>query len=193
MTDQHPLRPPPRKQTGVPRRFGVGVMLVIMTMYAVLFAVLQQTPAGFFVTVALFFTIVGLAQAILYKGRNPRKASIVTGAGLGLLLALIGDALALVLSVQGGAPFSEIASLVLWLLFAALCGVVFGALFGYLAGGLTAGVFLLFNKVQPPLEDPADEKPAEEDKTPDPPADAAQQQRAPGVSAGIGPQQDAPA
>jgi L-lysine 2,3-aminomutase len=40
MSQTQPI-PPGRKQTGVPRRFGMGVLLVITTMYAVLFACLH--------------------------------------------------------------------------------------------------------------------------------------------------------
>ena len=87
---------PPGNQTGVPRRFGVAVMLVVTTMYAVLFAAIRTwvvvatlgppAPAiiaALFVVIVGFFTIVGLSQAILFKGRNPRWASIVTGTILG--------------------------------------------------------------------------------------------------------------
>ena len=73
---------PPLKQMGVPRRFGVGVMLVIMTMYAMLFAALKDTDAVFFVVAAVFVTIIGLSQAILFKGHDPRKASVITGMAL---------------------------------------------------------------------------------------------------------------
>ena len=154
---QHPVDQPPRKQTGVPRRFGVGVMLVITTMYALLFALLSGLgfPPLAFVTIALFFTGVGLGQAFLYKGRDPRKASIVAGLVL-TPLALI------VVGIDTG---SDPAGFLVLYIFSGL-----GALPGYLAGGLIAGVFLFLNKVQPPLDDPADENPAEETKIPDRPA-----------------------
>ena len=52
-------------------RFGIGTLLIITTMYAVLFAVLRAfrvSPLAF-VVVALFFTAVGLGQKILFKVR----------------------------------------------------------------------------------------------------------------------------
>ena len=59
-----------KKQTGVPRRFGMAVAMVIMTMYAMLFGVLKSfgTPPIAFVLIALFFTGVGVSQAVLFKG-----------------------------------------------------------------------------------------------------------------------------
>ncbi len=162
MTDQHPLRPPLRKQTGVPRRFGVGVMLVITTMYALLFALLKGLHFSplVFVTVALFFTLVGLAQAVLFKGRNPRRASTLAGVVLCTLLMLAGGIVDF--RVGGGRPRTWQDRLVA-IIFDPTAYVLsgFGALPGYLAGGLIAGVFLFLNKVQPPLEDPVDEKPAD--------------------------------
>ncbi len=157
MTDAHPTRRPPRQQTGVPRRFGVGVMLVITTMYAVLFALMSSLrfPPSIFVATTFFFTGIGLAQAVLFKGRNPRVASILAGVVLSPLAIIAGG---IVQANVGRGVIEEVdAILVVFLYF--LSGI--GALPGYLAGGLIAGVFLFLNKVQPPLEDPVDEKPAD--------------------------------
>ena len=140
-----------RKQTGVPRRFGVGAAMVIMTMYALLFAALQRTPAIIFVAVSAFFTVVGVAQAVLYKGRNPRLASVVAGMVACPVIAIIAT---IVAAPRGSNQAVAIAGEL-------LC-TLFGGGFGYLAGGLIAGVFLFLNKVQPPLED---EEP-EGEKTP---------------------------
>jgi hypothetical protein len=149
---------PSRKQTGVPRRFGVAVMLVIMTMYAVLFAAMQKLPAVFFICIATFFTGVGLAQTILYKGRDPRRASVVAGMTLYPLLLVVA-AFVMVMSGGGHPPdIRDLSRALITLLAVFYFFSGFGALAGYLAGGLIAGVFLLFNKVQTPLEDPeADE------------------------------------
>ena len=156
----------------MPRRFGVGVMLVITTMYAVLFAVIQRASAWNFAVIAIFFTLVGLAQAVLFKGRNPRRASAVTGVVFGVLLVLVSSR---------SVPILRQLAIPCPLPLAILLGR-FWALFGYLAGGLIAGVFLFLNKVQTPLDDPADEKPA-----------AGTEQGAPGVRCGDRPQQDTPA
>ncbi len=158
----------PRKQTGVPRRFGASVMLVIMTMYAVLFAAMQtvqvlvhERDPLLFVMVSIFVTGVGLAQAILYGGRQPRKASILAGIILAAPMAFIA-------LVQRHQTLDEPA-IIGFLYF--ISG--FGALAGYVAGGAIAGVFLLLNKVQPPLDDPEDEGPAAEEDSQDLPADRA--------------------
>ena len=156
----------PRKPTGVPRRFGVAVMLVIMTMYAVLFAVMQKLPALFFVGIATFFTGVGLGQAILYEGRSPRKASAVTGMVLYPVLLIVG---AVIMAHNDRTIPDPSENPLLFAVVVVLAGFLvafyflsgFGAGAGYLAGGLIAGVFLLFNKVQPPLDDPEEESDAE--------------------------------
>jgi hypothetical protein len=58
-------------EAGVPNRFGVGTLLVISTMYAVLFAVwrfIQGSPVVL-VLVTLFFSAIGLGQMLLYHGQ----------------------------------------------------------------------------------------------------------------------------
>ena len=172
----------PRKQTGVPRRFGVGVMLLITTMYAVLFSaiklmIVQSLPgaptttvaaaeAVFFVVIVGYFTMIGLSQALLYKGRNPRRASIVTSMVLAGLVTLVGGIGGLVVEVlQEGVVVLLLVLLFspLILLAAAAC-VAIGGLVGYLVGRMIAGTFLLLNRVQPPLEDPEDDGPSAEKK-----------------------------
>jgi hypothetical protein len=149
----------PRKQTGVPRRFGVAALLVIVTMYAVLFAAMQtvqtlvhQRDPLLFVMVAIFVTGVGLSQAVFFKGHNPRKASVLTGIVLAAPMTLVA---LLRRPLIDRSAFIEALVVV-------FCYVLsgFGALAGYLVGGAIAGVFLLLNKVQPPLDDPEDEGPA---------------------------------
>ncbi len=161
---------PPLKQTGVPRRFGVGVMLVIMTMYAMLFAALKNTDAVFFVLAAVFVTIIGLSQAILFKGHDPRKASVITGMALGILFPVLASVVVLISGIIDGKAATALIAALFPLLFGVLVGGGLGAIAGYLAGLLIAGVFLLFNKVQRPLEDPDDEEPDAKKVAPDPPA-----------------------
>jgi MFS family permease len=158
-----PIRPagPPRKQTGVPRRFGVGTLLVIVTMYAVLFTVLQKTDPAFFVLVVVFVTIIGLSQAILFKGHDPRLASMVTGMALGTLLPIVTSVVVLVVAIIHGDVTEGLGAAVFTIFLGVPVGAGFGVVAGYLAGLLIAGVFLLFNKIQPPLEDPDNEEPDE--------------------------------
>lgn len=67
---------------GVPRQFGVGTLLVITAMYALLFGLLRafSCPTFGFVLVASFVTAVGLGQMLLFKGKEPRDASLLVGA-----------------------------------------------------------------------------------------------------------------
>ncbi len=129
-----------RPAVGVPRRFGMGILLLMVTMYAVLFAVsrlLAQGNPAVLVAVAVFFTGVGLGQMLLYCGRYPRAASVWVGAclfpvevlGLIFVYHFLGDS-----------------SWVVGLLVLFLLSPILGAFLGYLAGGLTAGVFLLLEK-----------------------------------------------
>jgi len=153
-------------------------MIVITTMYAVLFAALQCAPPDLFTalawlftsrrpnaaatelarvlvfaTVAMFFTVVGISQAVLFKGRNPRRASILTGMVLGLLIGLACNAVALksLFSLGNGRYFWHWHIIERCIVMEILSAII-GAFAGYLAGGATAGVFLLLNKVQPPLD-----------------------------------------
>ena len=69
---------------GVPRRFGMAVVLLMVTMYAVLFSAMQSlnTHPAVFVVVAILVTGVGLGQILMYEGKHPRAASIWVGACL---------------------------------------------------------------------------------------------------------------
>ena len=169
------MRRRPRKQTGVPRRFGIGAMMVITTMYAVLFAVLQCAPPDLFstlamlfsyrrpsaaaaetarivlfATVAMFVTVVGVSQAVLFKGRNPRRASILTGMVLGLLITAVVAVLRW--RYWGYGSINLTWRWIVLFIVSTILSAICGAIAGYLAGGATAGVFLLLNKVQPPLD-----------------------------------------
>ena len=129
-------------EAGVPRRFGVGIMLVITTMYAVLFSVLETFGAHpvVFVAIAIFFTAVGLGQMLLFKGQHPRRASIIVGASLLGGLSILGGVFGVVIGGGWGIVGFLCCAIVLW--------VICGALFGYLAGGLIAGVFLVIDKLE---------------------------------------------
>lgn len=124
---------------GVPRRFGLGILFMMTTIYAVLFAVLQLlgVPVELFLVIVVFFTGVGFGQTILYGGQYPRAASIWTGA---VLLPLEILALMLVPWARKGAP-AEMALLL-------VISPLLGAGLGYLAGGLAAGAFVLLKEYQ---------------------------------------------
>jgi hypothetical protein len=118
---------------GVPRRFGVGVLMIMMAMFAVLFAVMRtlSAPPEVSIIIAVLVTGVGLGQVLLYGGKYPRAASIWAGA---ILFPVEIFALLFHPSIKGGMFDEMIALLVI--------SPLLGAGLGYLAGGLTAGVFL---------------------------------------------------
>jgi hypothetical protein len=129
-----------RHEAGVPRRFGVGILLVITTMFAVLFAIMQtlRFPPFVFAVVAVFFGAVGLGQMLLFKGQRPRRASVIVGACFYPCLVLGTIVFEILFSNSLYSP--DLCFL--------LSSIPFGALFGYLAGGLIAGVFLLINTLE---------------------------------------------
>jgi hypothetical protein len=125
-------------QTGMPRRFGVGSLLALTTLFAVLCAFLASSQAhpAVFALVAIYLAGIVLAQMLLFRGRKPREASILAGAGMAVLL--VGAALAL------EALFGERHArdpLPILLIFAP----AIGAATGYVVGGVVGGMFLVSN------------------------------------------------
>ena len=62
--------------------FGVGVLMILMTAFAVLFAAMRTfgAPPEVFIVIAVLFLGVTLGQILLFQGKQPRKASVVAGA-----------------------------------------------------------------------------------------------------------------
>jgi hypothetical protein len=130
-------------EAGVPHRFGVGTLLLISTMYAVLFAVWRfiEGPPEILVWVALFFFAVGLGQMLLFKGQRPRRASVIVGA-----CAVPGMFLGYIVYEQfvtGRLSAFPVDNLC-WLYWC----IPVGGFLGYLAGGLIAAHFLLIDKLK---------------------------------------------
>jgi hypothetical protein len=128
-----------RPAVGVPRRFGVFLMMLMVTLYALLFSLLKvmQASASVFVFIALFFTGIGVGQALLFGGRYPRAASIWTGM---FLLPIETLAFCLFLGGVSNASVGQLLGAVIAIVFA---GIPLGAIFGYLFGTVTAGGFYL--------------------------------------------------
>ncbi|MHB0960102.1 MAG: alpha/beta fold hydrolase [Pirellulaceae bacterium] len=130
-------------EAGVPHRFGVGTLLVISTMYAVLFALWRfggGSPKAL-VWVTLFFTAVGLGQMLMFKGRQPRKASVIVGAYVYPCM-FIGDVL-----------YNQLAAGVVDIVYDRIFFELFfcvpvGGVYGYLAGLLIAAQFLVVDKLR---------------------------------------------
>ncbi|NUQ61144.1 MAG: hypothetical protein HUU20_01565 [Pirellulales bacterium] len=124
----------------IPRQFGIGTLLVIMAMYGVLFGIMRALsfpPVGFALT-SLFFTVTGVAQLLLYKGKQPIRASVVAG-------ACFGSGLSLVHWIVFGSPLSNMRF---------PCpvdpveGAFAGAILGFVCGVLISGAFLVLEKLR---------------------------------------------
>ena len=127
---------------GVPRRFGIGTILVITTAFGLLLSLLQNAgaPPGVVWFVIVFVSLIGLGQMLLFGGSHPRKASIVTGE--------ICFPLMIAAAVALFKPSRTLPGEMAWVVFTSL---VFGGGFGYLAGGVVAGVFLIMDGVEQAL------------------------------------------
>jgi hypothetical protein len=76
-----PIATTPAKIYSAPRRFDLATIFVVATAYCLFFAALSPLPLPGVASlvVAGFITLVGVGQAVLYRGLQPRKASIVVG------------------------------------------------------------------------------------------------------------------
>lgn len=130
----------PAEQFGVPRRFGIGTILVVMGASSVLLAFLVAwgVSAPMVFLLVAFLAVVGLGQAFFFRGTNPRLASVLTGA-LFCPIYTIGLMTYLSYSRKYGPPAEEV---ILGFMFS----LVLGPLFGYLGGGVVGGIFLIMDR-----------------------------------------------
>ena len=133
-----PLECPVDDVASVPRRFGVGVLMILMTAFAVLFATMRTfgAPPEIFLVVAGLFLAVTLAQILLFQGKKPRQASMLAGGVVFPLECVAVAAWESRNARNGGDAFVAIVGSV-------FCTVPGGVLFGYLAGCIMAGVFFV--------------------------------------------------
>jgi hypothetical protein len=145
----YPLEPAIPHVPGVPHSFGVGVLMILVTMFAVLFAAMRSLDAhpGVFASVAFLFLCVALGQMLLFQGRQPRKASLWVGGVLGPIEAIVLVYIMLHLS-RGFGRFSPL-EVLLAIVLIAIVSILLGVLQGYCAGTLTAGIFLFLERRQP--------------------------------------------
>ena len=138
-TRNDPEAPRGRPQTGVPRRYTVGALLVITTLYAIVFGLLRTADADpiVFIGVALYLTAIGAGQMLLFQGEKPREASILVGTAVFVFL-WIASTVAMMMS--GSSNKDEAFPLIGTAL------IVEGAIASYLIGGLIAGVFLVIDR-----------------------------------------------
>ena len=123
----------------MPRRFGVGALVALTALFATVFAVATSlgAPPVLVGGIGLFFVGVGLGQMVLFGGKDPRRASVVSGAAL--LPVLYIAAVIVVTAIQG----ERLSPRLLPGFFSVvIIGAMLGAGFGYLAGALIAGLFL---------------------------------------------------
>jgi MFS family permease len=128
--------------TGVPRRFGIGVLMLLVTLSAVLFSALQTIGVWpeVFAVISSMVVAVAIGQVFLFGGRYPRAASIWVGSCFAPLQAI---ALCLWAYFEPGSRWSvSIAAMLVVALGSAILSAPLGAAFGYLSGGLVGGVFL---------------------------------------------------
>jgi hypothetical protein len=158
-----------RPAVGLPKRFSMAILMSWVTLFAVVFSVLQwigASPEVFGVIGVLMF-LVGIGQMWLFGGTNPRAASIVTGAVMLPIEVLVLNAATAFLFFR---PPSNMLERIIGSIPFALLSIPIGAFFGYLAGGLTAGIVLGLNHLEKrkaerekaePQDAAAEETPAE--------------------------------
>jgi hypothetical protein len=129
----------PTKIYSVPRRFDLATIFVVTLAYSLLFGMMKAIsfPPIASAIVAGFISIVAAAQAFLFRGKQPRTASIIAGA---LTYSL---AIAAVWIASGPRIYATSE-----LLISASFTIAGGAFLGYLAGVIIGGVFLVADKLR---------------------------------------------
>ena len=112
----------------VPRRYGIGTVLIVIAAFSVMLGVLRLLGAHPILSCIIIGLFVVVAIAQLIGPESPRKASMIGGA---LYVLVVGIVLS-VMSPGGGVV----------VLLALIIATPIGALLGYVAGGLLASIFL---------------------------------------------------
>ena len=122
---------------GVPRRFGIGTILVITTAFGLLLALLRALGAHpvLVAFVVALVSLIGAGQMLLFGGKRPCAASIVVGMG-GLPF------LTVVATLIDGSNLRRVDPSV-WMRFTLL-----GAIVGYVIGSGVASVFLFMDAIE---------------------------------------------
>lgn len=141
------------REVGVPRRFSIGTIFVLLTLYGILFRllVLLGAAANWTALICLFFGIVTVSQMMLFHGARPRAASLVSGM-VACPLLLVAVAIDEMTSrwtgwtpLAGGGGLDRVDGFVSAILLLAMLGLPLG----YMVGGTTAGVFYVLGKLLP--------------------------------------------
>lgn len=137
--DTEATQPADDRAVGIPRRYGVGTLLAITAIYAVLFALLAtiEAPPAFYIVPGVFPAGVAAGQILLFRGTRPREASLVAGSSL-VTLGMAGVVVFLHLSGGSGD------GVLLWIV---VFSPALGAPLGYLVGVAIAGPFLIAQRL----------------------------------------------
>jgi hypothetical protein len=121
----------------MPRRYGIGTLLVISTFYGCLIAALQaiNAPWQMVLWCCLLFLVVGLFQ-MFSRPALARWASILAGV---LFMFVFGLLIGLLYSPRITHPGRS---------FVVVCITVTGPVVGYVAGAVVGGVFLIMDAVE---------------------------------------------
>jgi hypothetical protein len=132
-----------KKVYSVPRRYDLATLFTVSLAFAMLFGLMRALGSHpvVFAVVGGFVTVVGLTQAVLFKGKAPREASILTGAAIFASVASI----PMILGVMRGYGVVE---LLVGYSCQAMCSCLLGAVCGYVVGVLIGGVFLVADAVR---------------------------------------------
>jgi hypothetical protein len=142
------------------RQFGLSQLLILITLFGMLFAILEicKAYAIVYLFVVIYFVIIGVAQAFLFKGNKPRKASVTVGGYIGGFFGLLCGGLigtSILREIYNGITFFGIVlgPIIFFggILIGTAIGFINGCLDGYLAGCLIAGIFLV--REQEPVEE----------------------------------------
>ncbi|MFK7736059.1 MAG: hypothetical protein AB8B50_08535 [Pirellulaceae bacterium] len=147
------------KAYGAPRIFDLYTLMSVMFAFALLFGgmrIIKPLLGGQLaistVVVSLFLILTGVCQMLLWKGLQPRLASIVAGpflwVGLGIFIALM-DA-----GLFSSQPVRMLKA-ILPNFAGILCSSVIGIFVGYVSGGLVAGVFFIADKLRNSIRTPS--------------------------------------
>lgn len=127
----------------VTRRFDLATMLAGMTAFALLFGGMRalSAPPSLIGFVAGLVATVAAAQALLFGGYDPRRASILSGWAYCA-------ATPIVLSVLAAWAGQRLDVAPLYIGCTSMTGLLLGGVAGYFAGALAAGVFLVSEAIR---------------------------------------------
>jgi hypothetical protein len=127
------------KVYAVPRRFDLATIFVVTLAYSLLFGLMKgiSVPTVASVVIAAFISIVGVGQAFLFGGKQPRTASLIAG----VLVYLSFMIAAWLMNGPRMYPVS-------FMLIVVSYSIIGGAILGYLAGAIVGGVFLVADAVR---------------------------------------------